>query len=71
LTTGTSQEANGWFWFFADMQFELGPADEEFLESDEFKSGKERLQFEWGIVGGAIDKNYAKANQRWLPGDDG
>jgi elongation factor G len=45
---------------FADMQFEIGPADEEFLESDEFKSGKERLQFEWGIVGGAIDKNYAK-----------
>ncbi len=45
---------------FADMQFELGPADEEFLESDEFKSGKESLQFVWGIVGGAIDKNYIK-----------
>src|SRR5699024_8956829 len=25
---------------FADMEFELGPADEEFLESDEFKTGK-------------------------------
>jgi elongation factor G len=45
---------------FADMQFELGPADEEFLESDEFKNGKEKLQFEWAIVGGAIDKNYQK-----------
>ncbi|MBK6905028.1 MAG: elongation factor G [Saprospirales bacterium] len=45
---------------FADMQFELGPADPEFLESDEFKSGKKKLQFVWGIVGGAIDKNYVK-----------
>lgn len=45
---------------FADMEFELGPADEEFLESDDFKNGKARLQFEWAIVGGAIDKNYQK-----------
>ncbi|MEM1215795.1 MAG: elongation factor G [Bacteroidota bacterium] len=45
---------------FADMEFELGPADEEFLESEDFKNGKEKLQFEWGIVGGAIDKNYQK-----------
>ncbi len=45
---------------FADMEFELGPADKEFLESDDFKSGKQKLQFEWGIVGGSIDKNYAK-----------
>jgi elongation factor G len=45
---------------FADMEFELGPADEEFLNSDDFKSGKKKLQFEWGIVGGAIDKNYMK-----------
>ncbi|MEL6635432.1 MAG: elongation factor G [Bacteroidota bacterium] len=45
---------------FADMQFELGPADEEFLESEDFKSGKEKLQFVWDIVGGAIDKNYVK-----------
>ncbi len=48
---------------FADMEFELGPADEEFLESDDFKSGKTRLQFVWGIVGGSIDKNYAKPIQ--------
>ncbi len=45
---------------FADMEFELGPADPEFLESDEFKSGKKKLQFVWSIVGGAIDKNYQK-----------
>jgi elongation factor G len=48
---------------FADMEFELGPPDPEFLESDEFKSGKTRLQFVWGIVGGAIDKNYMKPIQ--------
>ncbi|MBC6993084.1 elongation factor G [Neolewinella lacunae] len=45
---------------FADMAFTLGPADEEFLQSEDFKSGKEALQFEWAIVGGAIDKNYQK-----------
>ncbi len=45
---------------FADMEFELGPADEEFLESEDFKSGKVKLQFDWGIVGGSIDKNYQK-----------
>jgi elongation factor G len=45
---------------FADMEFTLGPADEEFLNSDDFKSGKKKLQFEWGIVGGSIDKNYQK-----------
>ena len=45
---------------FADMQFRLGPPDEEFLESEDFKNGKLRLQFEWKVVGGAIDKNYIK-----------
>lgn len=45
---------------FADMEFELGPADQEFLDSEEFKSGKKKLQFIWGIVGGSIDKNYQK-----------
>ncbi|HMO39676.1 MAG TPA: elongation factor G [Saprospiraceae bacterium] len=45
---------------FADMEFELGPPDQEFLDSDEFKSGKKKLQFVWGVVGGAIDKNYQK-----------
>ena len=45
---------------FADMEFTLGPADEDFLQSDDYKSGKKKLQFEWGIVGGSIDKNYQK-----------
>ncbi len=45
---------------FADMEFELGPADPEFLETDDFKSGKTTLQFDWAIVGGKIDKNYQK-----------
>ncbi len=43
---------------FADMEFELGPADEEFLQSEEFKSGKKKLQFVNNITGGAIPKEY-------------
>ena len=43
---------------FADMQFELGPADEEFLESDDFKNGKTQLQFVNKIVGGSIPKEF-------------
>lgn len=43
---------------FADMEFEIGPADEAFLESDEFKNGKTRMQFVWDVFGGAIDKAY-------------
>ncbi len=30
------------------------------LESEDFKNGKVKLQFDWGIVGGSIDKNYVK-----------
>ena len=41
---------------FADMQFELGPADEEFLESEDFKNGKTKLQFVNAITGGRIPK---------------
>ena len=41
---------------FADMEFELGPADEEFLESDDFKNGKKRLQFVNDIRGGSIPR---------------
>jgi len=43
---------------FADMEFELGPADEDFLNSEDFKAGKEKMQFKWDIVGGSIDKAY-------------
>ncbi|MCB9049182.1 MAG: elongation factor G [Lewinellaceae bacterium] len=45
---------------FADMEFEIGPADQEFLDSEDFKDGKVKLQFVWDIVGGSIDKNYQK-----------
>jgi elongation factor G len=45
---------------FADMEFDLGPADEAFLQSEDFKSGKKKLQFVWDVFGGAIDKNYVK-----------
>ncbi|MDX1478610.1 MAG: elongation factor G [Saprospiraceae bacterium] len=41
---------------FAQMQFELGPADEEFLQSDEFKSGRVKLQFVNDIRGGSIPR---------------
>jgi elongation factor G len=65
LTTSTShrerlKKQSGGSGLFADMEFTLSPADEEFLQSEDFKNGKEKLQFEWGIVGGAIDKNYIK-----------
>jgi elongation factor G len=43
---------------FAQMSFELGPADEDFLESDDFKAGKTKLQFENKIVGGKIPKEF-------------
>jgi elongation factor G len=48
---------------FADMEFELGPASEEFLESEDYKNGKTQLEFIWSIVGGNIDKNYVKPIQ--------
>ncbi len=65
LTTTVShrerlKKQSGGSGLFADMEFELGPADEEFLESEDFKNGKTRLQFVWDIVGGSIDKNYQK-----------
>ena len=43
---------------FAQMSFELGPADEEFLLSDDFKSGKTKLQFVNAIFGGSIPKEF-------------
>jgi len=49
---------------FADMEFELGPADEEFLESEDFKSGKKRLQFENNIVGGSIPREFFPSIQK-------
>ena len=65
LTTSVShrerlKKQSGGSGLFADMEFELGPADQEFLDSEDFKSGKVKLQFVWDIFGGSIDKNYQK-----------
>jgi elongation factor G len=43
---------------FAQMSFEIGPADEEFLKSDDFKTGKVKFQFVNAIHGGSIPKEY-------------
>ena len=43
---------------FAQMAFEVGPADEEFLNSDDFKTGKVKLQFVNDIHGGSIPKEF-------------
>jgi elongation factor G len=43
---------------FAQMSFELGPADQTFLDSEDFKSGKTRLQFVNDIFGGSVPKEY-------------
>jgi elongation factor G len=65
LTVGVThrerlKKQSGGSGLFADMEFELGPADQEFLDGEDFKSGKKKLQFVWDIVGGSIDKNYIK-----------
>ncbi|MBK7812280.1 MAG: elongation factor G [Saprospiraceae bacterium] len=46
---------------FADIAFSIGPADDTFLESEEYKSGKTKMQFVWDIFGGSIDKSYVPA----------
>jgi len=46
---------------FADIAFTIGPADDTFLESEEYKSGKTKMQFVWDIFGGSIDKSYVPA----------
>ncbi len=42
---------------FAELEFEIGPADPAFLQSDEFRNGKNRLQFEWAVRRNAVDEN--------------
>jgi elongation factor G len=43
---------------FAQISFEVGPADQEFLDSEDFKNGKVKLQFENGIFGGSVPKEF-------------
>mgnify|MGYP000880862677 CR=1 FL=1 len=49
---------------FADVEFELGPADEEFLNSEDFKSGKTKMQFVNSIVGGSIPRELIPPTQK-------
>src|SRR5690606_30411 len=49
---------------FADIEFELGPADPEFLESEDFKNGKVKLQFVNDIVGGSIPRELIPSIQK-------
>ena len=49
---------------FADVEFELGPADQEFLDSEDFKDGKVRLQFVNDIVGGSIPRELLPSVQK-------
>jgi elongation factor G len=43
---------------FAQIAFELGPADQEFLDSEDFKNGKLRLQFVNDIFGGSVPREF-------------
>lgn len=49
---------------FADIEFELGPADQEFLESEDFLKGKTKLQFVNDIVGGSIPRELIPSVQK-------
>ncbi|MBK6933364.1 MAG: elongation factor G [Saprospirales bacterium] len=43
---------------FAELGFELGPADEAFLNSDDFKNGRTKMQFEWAVRQEAVDQRF-------------
>jgi elongation factor G len=49
---------------FAQVSFEIGPADEEFLNSDDFKDGKVKMQFVNDIYGGSIPKELVGPTQK-------
>jgi len=49
---------------FAQVAFEIGPADEEFLESEDFKDGKVKLQFVNDIFGGSIPRELIGPTQK-------
>ncbi len=59
--TERTKKQSGGSGLFAQMSFKLGPADAEFLETDEFKSGKTILQFSDKIRGGSIPKEFFPA----------
>ncbi len=49
---------------FAQVSFEIGPADQEFLDSDDFKDGKVKLQFINDIFGGSIPRELIGPTQK-------
>ncbi|HEB61738.1 MAG TPA: elongation factor G, partial [Bacteroidetes bacterium] len=49
---------------FAQISFEIGPADEEFLNSEEFKDGKVKMQFINDIYGGSIPRELIGPTQK-------
>ena len=59
--TERTKKQSGGSGLFAQMSFKLGPADQEFLDTDDFKSGKTILQFSDKIRGGSIPKEFFPA----------
>ncbi len=49
---------------FAQISFEIGPADQEFLDSDDFKDGKVKMQFVNDIFGGSIPRELIGPTQK-------
>lgn len=49
---------------FAQISFEIGPADKSFLESEDFKNGKVRMQFVNDIFGGSIPKELVPPTEK-------
>ncbi|MCP4438250.1 MAG: elongation factor G [Aureispira sp.] len=49
---------------FAQIAFDLGPVDSEFLDSEEYQKGKTRLQFVNDIFGGSIPREFLPAVQK-------
>ncbi|MGE5356564.1 MAG: elongation factor G [Deltaproteobacteria bacterium] len=49
---------------FAQISFEIGPADPSFLESEDFKNGKVKMQFVNDIFGGSIPKELVPPTEK-------
>ena len=49
---------------FAQISFEIGPADTTFLESEDFKNGKVRMQFVNDIFGGSIPRELVPPTEK-------
>jgi elongation factor G len=49
---------------FAQISFEIGPADKSFLESEDFKNGKVKMQFVNDIFGGSIPRELVPPSEK-------